>query len=338
MKRFLLIFFILGFTSTTIRAQYVPDVLGDHYLKRTIQMPADYEGPVICTLIKKPALPDCNRAVLYIHGYNDYFFQKELGDSINSRHYNFYAIDLRKYGRSILTGQDPFFCKSLKEYFADLDTALHIMQQEGNRDILLMGHSTGGLIASYYLNNRKEQQLVKGLILNSPFLDWNFSRFMENILTPVIAFFGRFFPNWTIQSSSGHISAYAKSLLKQYKGEWEFDTRWKKPEGHPIKAGWIHAIHEAQQSVQKKSNLHYPVLVLSSRQSLHETVAWIDEFKKADIVLDVQDIQRFGKKLGKQVTCDSIQGGIHDLVLSEKGARDQTYTSIFEWINSIFPH
>ena len=107
---------------STIYAQYVPDILGDNYLRRTIQMPDDYEGKVVCTLVKKPQLPETKQAILYIHGYNDYFFQKQLGDSVNAHGYNFYAMDLRKSGRSILPNQNPFFCKSLKEYFADLDT------------------------------------------------------------------------------------------------------------------------------------------------------------------------------------------------------------------------
>lgn len=327
-------FFIIGLAGClvpTIHAQYVPDVLGENYLQRTICMPADYEGEVVCTIVKKTPLPNCNRAVLYVHGYNDYFFQKELGDSINSREYNFYALDLRKYGRSILPGQNPFFCKSLKEYFADLDTVLTIIRSEGNSHILLMAHSTGGLITSYYLNHRKENMPVEGLILNSPFLDWNFSPVKEKFLIPVIAFIGRFFPNWMIQGAGG-ISSYAKSLLKRFYGEWEFDTRWKKPEGHPIKAGWIHAVQEAQQSVRKKSNIDCPVLVLSSQQSLKETENWQEDFKKSDIVLDVQDIQRLGKKLGKQVVCNSIRGGMHDLILSEKSARDETYKLMLDWM------
>ena len=87
-------------------------------------------------------------AILYVHGYNDYFFQRELGDSVNARGYNFYALDLRKYGRSLRPHQDAFFCKDLGEYFADIDTALATIRSEGNERIWLMGHSTGGLITS----------------------------------------------------------------------------------------------------------------------------------------------------------------------------------------------
>ena len=139
-------------------------------------------------------MENTQKAVLYIHGYNDYFFQKELGDSIQAQGYNFYAMDLRKYGRSILPNQDPFFCKSVTEYFADLDTALALIQQAGNDTIFLMAHSTGGLTTSHYLQEKQNEVPVAGLILNSPFLEWNFGWAMRKIVMPIVSFIGRFFP------------------------------------------------------------------------------------------------------------------------------------------------
>ena len=239
MSRKINLIIFLCFILCEVYAQYVPDVLGDGYLRRTFQMPDDYEGKVVCTLVKKPQLDSVKQAVLYIHGYNDYFFQKQLGDSVNAHGYNFYAMDLRKYGRSILPNQNPFFCKSLKEYFADIDTALATIRSEGNERILLMAHSTGGLITPYYLNSKKGELPIEGLILNSPFLDWNFGWLMEKVVLPTVAFVGRLFPNLTVQGLGD--PNYAYSLLKQYKGEWEFDTNWKMIFGHPKKAGWIKA-------------------------------------------------------------------------------------------------
>ena len=235
MRRKLFFTTLLISLAISIYAQYVPDVLGDGYLRRTFQMPDDYEGKVVCTLVKKPRLTDVKQAVLYIHGYNDYFFQKQLGDSVNAHGYNFYAMDLRKYGRSILPNQNPFFCKSLTEYFADIDTALATIRSEGNDKILLMAHSTGGLITPLYLESKKGNLPVDGLILNSPFLDWNFGWFMEKVAIPAVAFVGRLFPNLTVQGYG--IASYAHSLLKQFKGEWEYDTNWKMINGHPKKAG-----------------------------------------------------------------------------------------------------
>lgn len=160
-------------------------------------------------------------------------------------------MDLRKYGRSILPNQNPFFCKSLKEYFADIDTALATIQSEGNERILLMAHSTGGLITPYYLNSKKGELPIDGLILNSPFLDWNFGWFMEKVVLPTVAFVGRLFPNLTVQGLGD--PNYAYSLLKQYKENGNLIRT-----GNDIraseKAGWIKAIQEAQQTVQKGLN------------------------------------------------------------------------------------
>ena len=330
MSRKINLIIFLCFILCEVYAQYVPDVLGDGYLRRTFQMPDDYEGKVVCTLVKKPQLDSVKQAVLYIHGYNDYFFQKQLGDSVNAHGYNFYAMDLRKYGRSILPNQNLFFCKSLKEYFADIDTALATIRSEGNERILLMAHSTGGLITPYYLNSKKGELPIDGLILNSPFLDWNFGWLMEKVVLPTVAFVGRLFPNLTVQGLGD--PNYAYSLLKQYKGEWEFDTNWKMIFGHPKKAGWINAIQEAQKTVQKGIGLDCPVLVMSSNKSFPETKEWNNEYLSSDIVLDIHDIQKYGQKLGNYVTRDTIQNGIHDLILSEKDSRDHVYRTVFDWL------
>ena len=216
------------------RAQYTEDILGATYQQQTICMPDDYEGKTVSTLVRKAEPQTGRRAILYIHGYNDYFFQAQLGDSVVAHGYNFYALDLRKYGRSLLPNQDAFYCRSLDEYFADIDTAIALIQKEGSREIILMGHSTGGLISSYYLAP------VVGLALNSPFLDWNFGWFMESVAIPTVSFLGKFFPDWIIQGTSGDAS-YAKSLLQTFKGEWTFDTslkcRWvilKRPVGYGL--------------------------------------------------------------------------------------------------------
>lgn len=318
---------------TCLQAQYNPDILGGNYLYRSLSMPADYEGEVVCTLIKKPALPHVKQAVLYIHGYNDYFFQKELGDSIETHGYNFYALDLRKYGRSLRSHQDPFYCKNLREYFADIDTALQIIHGEGNTEIVLMAHSTGGLIAPLYLKEYRPP-FVSGLILNSPFLDMNMSPWIEKILIPLLSFVGKFFPALTVQKNSYH--SYAHSLLRDFRGEWSFNTHWKRIHAHPKKAGWIHAIHSGQQKIQKGLQLDLPLWVMSSDKSFPESDIWKEEYAYSDIVLDVNDIRRYSSSLGPQTTYQVIPGGKHDLILSQPAARAYSYQVIFNWLSIAF--
>lgn len=328
MKKIVLITLLLLFTAITIDARYVPDILSG-YEQQTIQMKPDYEGEVFCTVVRKPLLEDVDKAVLYVHGYNDYFFQSELGDSIQSYGYNFYALDLRKYGRSIRDHQQPTFCKSLNEYFADIDTALALIKKEGNEHIVLMAHSTGGLITPLYLESRKDEK-VESLILNSPFLDMNMSWFMEKVAIPVVSFLAKIFPDWIVEKVG--FSSYAESLLAEYKGEWTFDTSWKSMEGYPKKAAWLRAIHQGHNKIKKGLSLTCPVLVLSSDKSFTESKEWHEEYKSADIVLDVNDIQRLSLKLGTNVVRDTIPNGMHDLILSADPYRKLVYSKYNTWL------
>jgi alpha-beta hydrolase superfamily lysophospholipase len=52
------------------------------------------------------------------------------------------------------------------------------------------------------------------------------------------------------------------------------------------------------------------------------------------VILGVKDIQKYAKKIQGDVTIQSIKNGLHDLVLSEKPARDQVYQQLFQWLNS----
>ena len=107
------------------------------------------------------------------------------------------------------------------------------------------------------------------------------------------------------------------------------------PLGHPKRAGWIHAIEEAQQDVQKGCAIACPVLVLSSTRSYPESAEWHNEYLSSDIVLSVDDIQQYGERLGPNVERHRIEGGIHDLILSPRPARDEAYRLLFEWLAHI---
>lgn len=333
MKRLLLSVLFLSVFFAGGRAQYGPDCLGSDYVSRTFRMPADYAGEVVSTLVKKVPAAGSGRAVLYVHGYNDYFFQRDLADSIRRYGYDFYALDLRKYGRSLRAGQDTFFVKNLNEYYADIDSALSVVRQEGNRPVVLMGHSTGGLIASLYLHDRGAQAPVEALVLNSPFLDMNMNRLLETIGVPVVSFLGKYFPSMQVQGRG--LSMYAVSLLKEYQGEWEYDTGWKLTWGHPIKAGWIRAVHLGQRRVRKGLDIKVPVLLMSSDRSVRPASEWNDAYAGADIVLDVNDIQRYGLTLGPRVTPVTVAGGLHDLSLSARPARDRFYAVLSDWLQKL---
>lgn len=327
-KILLLLFSILSFGTNSF-AQYHKDILGENFVQQTIQMPDDYEGKVIITIVRKEAALPTTKAILYVHGFNDYFFQKSLAEHFNDAGFNFYAVDLRKYGRSMLSNQYPFQVHNLNEYFADIDTTLQIIKQEGNHEILLMGHSTGGLITSLFCHKYRKALPVQGLILNSPFLDMNQSWFKEKILISTVSFFALFSKKTKIKQ--GISTAYGESLLKSHHGEWEYDTTKKFMQSPPLTTGWIRAIHRGQRKIHKGLDIPCPILVLYSNRSVYGN-EWNPEHQIGDGVLDVKDIAKYGKRLGSKVTEIEIQDGMHDLILSKKEARDATYQAIFNWL------
>ena len=93
-KKFLFAFILIsiGFSA---QGQYITELPGTDYKYRTLHMADDYAGKVVCTLVKREPVSKDGPAILYVHGYNDYFFQRALGDSAATHGYIFYALDLR---------------------------------------------------------------------------------------------------------------------------------------------------------------------------------------------------------------------------------------------------
>ena len=99
------------------------DLLGEPYFAETLELDDDEEGTVVATLVSRAAGAPTDRAVLHVHGFADYFFQTAYAEWWTDRGYDFYALDLRKYGRSILAHQTPNYVADLAHYHPELDLA-----------------------------------------------------------------------------------------------------------------------------------------------------------------------------------------------------------------------
>ena len=111
-----------------------PDVLGPDYLAQTLELRPDDEGEVVATLVKyAPATPQPlrpSRAILYLHGWSDYFFQTGLAEFWHAQGVAFYALDLRKYGRSLRPHQTPGYIDNLDAYDEELEASLDVIRTE----------------------------------------------------------------------------------------------------------------------------------------------------------------------------------------------------------------
>lgn len=287
------------------------------------------DGPADVVLVRRHCTRASRKAVLYVHGYVDYFFQTHLADFYNNAGLHFYAIDLRRHGRSMREHQLPNYTSDMDEYLQDVDAAVSLLQKlEGSDWLLLNGHSTGGLVAALYAHRGHHRAAVSAVFLNSPFLDQNLPAWQESLLEPLVALLGALFPRWQIPHQS---SLYGESLHADHHGVWRFNTQWKPIEGFPVYAGWFRAVHRAQAEVARGLAIDCPVLVMHAQRSVW-LKRWSDEALITDIVLDVADIQRLSPGLGRQVELRSVADGVHDLVLSKPQPREIVFQELLAWL------
>lgn len=311
------------------------DVLGAPYERHTIDLGRDDEGPVIATLVRRRAETPSRRAVLYVHGFVDYFFQTHLADFFVDRGWDFYALDLRKYGRSLLPHQTPNFCRSLTDYYPELDEAARIIREvDGHDQLLVSGHSTGGLITSLWSHSRRGRGIVDGLFLNSPFFDFNVPWAMRRpIMTALSSVAGR--SPYRILPTGG-LGLYGQSLHVEHRGEWTYDLAWKPVLGFPVRFGWLQAIQNGQKRLRRGLSIDAPVLVACSSRTFRGR-AWTDDVRLTDSVLDVEHIVRWAPNLGPRVTIARFDGGLHDLTLSGKDVRAEVFRELGRWVDAFVP-
>ena len=285
-----------------------PDRLLPGFEALELPAPDDYDGAVAATLVRLPAGAAPRGAVLYVHGFIDYFFQRHMAERFAAEGYAFHALDLRKHGRSLRPHQHPCFCKDIGEYHDDLTRALAAI----DGPVLLAGHSTGGLVCALYCREGEARERVRALWLNSPFFDWR-EAFRRKLR--VASLLGRFFP--FMNNPKAVLPAYVRSLHRNWDGEWDFDLSLKPLYGFPAYFGWVRAIFAAHAKVHAGLDLGVPVLSMHSDEG--------------DIVLDWRQVARWSRTLGPRTTVLPFPGGLHDLVLSRAEIRDAVFRELFAW-------
>ncbi|WP_338813471.1 alpha/beta hydrolase [Bernardetia sp. Wsw4-3y2] len=299
------------------------------FTTQILNLKDDYEGKVIATLVSCNANTGNRKSIIYIHGYIDYFFHPHVAEQFIENGFDFYALDLRKYGRSWLPHQRENYCKSITEYFEEITMAINQIYEKSQSPIYLFGHSTGGLTASSYANFGEEKSKISGLILNSPFLDFYDSEFKKNATLAACNMLTLFSDYTYINNMLSPV--YVQSIHKDFKGEWDFNLKWKYTKGFPTYFKWVLAIDEAHERLQKHSAIQVPVLVMHSSAST-KLSKFSEEAMRKDIVLDVEDIKERGAKLGDKVTLLEVENAMHDIFLSSKIVREKAFEGMLEWL------
>jgi alpha-beta hydrolase superfamily lysophospholipase len=319
---------------------WVADVLGDEFEQLTLPLGEDSEGEIVATLVR--ALPDAapwwhlgaewrplaDVDVLYVHGWSDYFFQKRLARFWTSRGARFFALDLRKYGRSLRDGQTAGFITHLAESDADIDAAVAARGETAGRRLVLLGHSTGGLILSLWASRHPRQ--VDAVILNSPWLEFQLGA-ARAAIAPMVGLQARLWPMDAAPQVDLGFYSRAQQVVADPDDPMETEPAWRPEQAMPVHAAWLHAILQGHRRVSEGLGIDAPVCVLLSARTVRPT-RWSEELTRADSVLVVDDIARAALKLGSSVTIERIDGALHDVFLSGREARADAYARLGRWV------
>ena len=321
------------------------DILGDGYESRSIELIDDAEGPCVATLVRATPPKNARMTILYLHGRNDYFFQTEMAERLREAGAAFYALDMRKYGRSLRPHQTIGYTDDLSVYDEEIGEAIEIIRSERDDEpFVLMGHSTGGLIATLWAH--RHPGVLDGLILNSAWLEMQSMAAWRGAMAPVIGRIASRNPMWEVPAGgAGH---YGRSLAGRASSElpipeglepedpsvtgWPIAYEWKRPESYPVPASWLEAIMAGHDTVEKDVHLECPVLSMVSTSSYVDD-EWCERAFTSDTVLDPKVIAQRSLGLSNLVTIARFSGK-HDLVLSDAPVREAVYATMRGWLDA----
>ncbi|WP_415855630.1 alpha/beta hydrolase, partial [Sinomonas sp. G460-2] len=125
--------------------QWSADFLGPGFEQCALGEGTTAAGTLVRFAGDAPSAGADRPALVYVHGWSDYYFNTELARFVTARGWRFYALDVPEHGRSLRPGGQPGFVPSAAHYLSSIDAALDAVAADGTGPIALMGHSTGGL-------------------------------------------------------------------------------------------------------------------------------------------------------------------------------------------------
>ena len=316
---------------------WVPDAELPGYQQFSIPLPGartypgEPEHEVVATLVRH-AGPVSSRAVLYVHGWSDYFYQTHLAEAVESWGYDFYALDLRRYGRSLRDGQLAGYTADLGEYHQELDAAVEVIRDEGHDHLVLLGHSTGGLVVSLFVSDRPG--VADAVVLNSPWLELQSLQAWRPALAAAFGAVGTLSPTRALPMPDPGF--YRRSISADEEGEWHYNHNLKGDPAFLPRVGWMSAVMRGHAAVAAGLGIEIPVLMLISARS-DPSRTWNDDMHRVDLVLDVDALAARAPQLGDHVTLIRIHGGRHDLALSQEEPRRRFLGEIRRWLAAYGP-
>ena len=277
-------------------------------------------------------------AVLYVHGFTDYFFQTALADFFTERGFAFFALDLRKCGRSRRPGQTPHYVSEPQALRGR--RAQPCPGRRPPRDRRRPG------AAGRPLHRRTRAVAVAGPAERRP-------RWREGcgdqrpgaqqslprpagqavdaeLGHPAVPGDGED-PAVRARSSCRPRTATAAACTSAPTAAWDYDLEWKPIGGFPITYGWINAIRRGHARLHKGLDVGVPSLLspLDAQRTCTGVVARGRRARRRARHPPHRPMVRASAT--RSPRCRS--GARHDVFLSNDEPRDDAYDALDRWLH-----
>tara|TARA_B100000902_G_scaffold390731_1_gene440178 strand:+ start:1246 stop:2133 length:888 start_codon:yes stop_codon:yes gene_type:complete len=261
-----------------------------------------------------------SKCILWLPGRNDYFYH--------------YHISSKLYNYDIYS---PFYrnCHELKDDVSDYIYDISLIKKEidimyeyfnlNNYDeVILYGHSTGGLIAILYQEYTENK--INKIILNAPWLHYKF-KFIDHYLFNYFFYYViPYLPEYDLTTNR---SFKDNKYMLMLSSKFNINKLYKKNYNTPVISSWFRNIIKYQSDISNnKIKLKYDTLILIS-----DHTAKFKGAETGDEILDIEQHLKQISKLGDKVKLNLIKDATHDVLSSNyNSAIDESFNLIHDFL------
>lgn len=259
------------------------------------------------------------KCIIWLPGRNDYFYHYHISSKLHN--YDLYALNYRNCHPLKCDLSD--YIDDIKKLFKEIDIIYEYFNINSYDEVILYGHSTGGLICTLYQFESKNK--ISKIILNAPWFHYKFNTFDHYIFHYLYYYIIPCIPEFDLIERSFNDNKYMTSLTEKFK----IDKLFKKNYITPVISTWFRNIIKYQNNIyHKKIWLKYPTLALISDHNAEFKGA-----KKGDEILDINEHIKQLEKLGNNKLV-LIKDATHDVLCSHYDyAIDQSLEEIKNFLN-----
>lgn len=266
---------------------------------------------------------------LYLHGWSDYFFHPHVAQFFNDRGFDFWAIDLRRNGRSLRDGDVATAIGDVGEYGEEIARTIEIASDDARerglspKKPVIYAHSTGGLTAVTWAAKNPGQ--ASALLLNSPWLELHGGPLARRALLPELEMLARIRPLQTVVP--GLPDFYARTLHADFGGQWDWHVPYKPFESFPMPACTLAAVARAQSELARGLDIREPIFMTASTRSALG-LFFSRRAYTSDAILNVEQQVTNARNAGRDLTIARIPGATHDMALAFEAPRKMFFAEL----------